>query len=62
LVGYLIMTPLLLAFVMILVGDRRWLFIVSTAIILTFTLYAVTFYVFHIVLPEGIMQYVSDFI
>jgi hypothetical protein len=61
-VGYLIMTPLLLAFVMILVGDRRWLFIVSTAIILTFTLYAVTFYVFHIVLPEGIMQYVSDFI
>lgn len=60
-VGYLIMTPLLLAFVMILVGERRWLFVALTSILLTFTLYAVTFYVFHIVLPEGIMQYLSDF-
>lgn len=61
-VGFLILTPLLLAFVMILVGERRWLFAALTSILLTFTLYAVTFFVFHIVLPEGVLLSLSRLI
>lgn len=58
-VGYLIMTPMLLGFVMVLIGERRWVFIVATSILLTLALYAVTFYAFHILLPEGLLGYMS---
>ena len=55
--GYLIMTPPLLAMIMILFGERRWFFISITAIIVTGTLYAVTYYVFHIAMPQGILGF-----
>lgn len=58
-VGYLIMTPVLLGFVMVLIGERRWVSIVATSILLAFALYAVVFYAFHIVLPEGLLRYMS---
>ncbi len=58
-VGYLIITPVLLGFVMVLVGERRWVFIVATSILLTLALYSVTFYAFHIVLPEGVFRYLG---
>ncbi len=59
-IGYLIMTPLVLSLVMVLVGERRWVFIVPTSILLTLALYAVSFYAFHIVLPEGVLRYLSE--
>jgi hypothetical protein len=49
----------LLGFIMVLVGERRWVFIIVTSILVTLALYSVTFYAFHIVLPEGILRYVS---
>jgi putative tricarboxylic transport membrane protein len=58
-VGYLIMTPVLLGFVMVLIGERRWVSIVATSILLALALYAVAFYAFHIVLPEGLLRYMS---
>ena len=58
-VGYLIMTPVLLGLLMVLVGERRWVFIVPTSILLTLALYWVSFYAFHIVLPEGVLRYLS---
>lgn len=56
-VGYFIMTTLILALVMILVGERRWVFIVATSISLTFALYGISFYIFHIDLPGGVLRY-----
>jgi len=56
-VGYLIMTPLLLAMIMYLFGERRWFFIAITSIIVTGALYTVTYYVFHIAMPQGILGF-----
>lgn len=56
-VGYLIMTPPLLAMIMYLFGERRWFFILITSIIVTGTLYTVTYYVFHIAMPQGILGF-----
>ena len=57
-VGYLIITPPLLGLIIVLVGERRKLVIAATAISITLVLYTVTFYAFHIVLPEGVLRYV----
>jgi hypothetical protein len=57
-VGYLIITPPLLGLIVVLVGERRKLVIAATAILITLVLYTVTFYAFHIVLPEGVLRYV----
>ena len=59
-VGYLIMTPILLSLVMILVDERRWVFVVTVSIVLTLSLYMVSYYAFHIVLPEGVFRYLSS--
>jgi hypothetical protein len=56
-VGYLIMTAPLLGMIMYLFGERRWFFISITSIIVTGTLYAVTYYVFHIAMPQGILGF-----
>jgi len=55
-VGYLIITPFVLALVMILVGARNWLYILATSILLTISLHLVSLYVFHIMLPEGLLE------
>ena len=57
LVGYLIMTPPLLAMIMYLFGERRWFIISITSIIVTGTLYTVTYYIFHIAMPQGILGF-----
>ncbi|MEZ5862913.1 MAG: tripartite tricarboxylate transporter TctB family protein [Geminicoccaceae bacterium] len=51
--GFLIATPVLLAVVMLLAGERRPLLIGATAILLTVAVQALSFYGFSIVLPEG---------
>lgn len=51
--GFLIATPVLLAAVMLLAGERRPLLIGATAILLTIAVQALSFYGFSIVLPEG---------
>ncbi len=51
--GFLFATPLLLAVVMLLAGERRPLLICATAILLTIAVQALSFYGFSIVLPEG---------
>lgn len=58
-VGYLIMTILLLAFIMVLVGERRWVFVALSSLSLTLTLYGISFYVFHIDLPAGVLKYLT---
>lgn len=56
-VGYLIMTPPLLAMVIVLFGERRWFFISITSIMVTGMLYTVTYYIFHIAMPQGILGF-----
>lgn len=57
LVGYLIMTPPLLAMIIYIFGERRWFIISITSIIVTGTLYTVTYYIFHIAMPQGILGF-----
>lgn len=57
LVGYLIMTPPLLAMILYMFGERRWFIISITSIIVTGTLYTVTYYIFHIAMPQGILGF-----
>ena len=59
-VGFLIATPVLLAFVMFLVGDRNWVRIGATAVLLTFATWAISFFGFHILLPEGWLGVLTD--
>ena len=59
-VGFLIATPVLLAFVMFLVGDRNWVRIGATAVLLTFATWAISFFGFHILLPEGWLGFFTD--
>lgn len=59
-VGFLIATPALLAFFMYLVGERRWGWIVFGAIALTLATWAISFFGFHILLPEGWLGFLTD--
>ncbi len=59
-VGFLIATPVLLAFVMFLVGDRNWVRIGATAVLLTFATWAISFFGFHILLPEWWLGVLTD--
>jgi hypothetical protein len=52
--GYLVVTPLALAFLMRYFGERNWLLIVPLAIMITAGLFAFFRYVMYIILPEGI--------
>ncbi len=55
--GFLFATPLLLAGLMWLAGERRAGFIVAIAVALTVAVHALVFYGFSIVLPEGPLRY-----
>ncbi|MGD2268844.1 MAG: tripartite tricarboxylate transporter TctB family protein [Desulfobacterales bacterium] len=52
--GYLIITPLTLAFLMWYFGEKRWLLILTLAILITVGLFAFFRYFMYIILPEGI--------
>ncbi len=57
LLGFLFATPLLLATIMVIAGERRLSLIVPTAIGLTLVVQILVFYGFSIVLPEGPLRY-----
>lgn len=52
--GYLVITPLALALLMWYFGERRWLLILSLAILTTTGLFCFFRYIMYIILPEGI--------
>ncbi len=52
--GYLVITPLALITLMWYFGERRWLLILSLAILTTAALFYFFRYVMYIILPEGI--------
>jgi hypothetical protein len=52
--GYLVVTPLALAFLMWYFGERNWLLILPLAILITASLFAFFRYIMYIILPEGI--------
>jgi hypothetical protein len=52
--GYLVVTPLALAFLMWYFGERNWLLILPLAILITAGLFAFFRYIMYIILPEGI--------
>ncbi len=52
--GYLVITPLTLAFLMWFFGEKRWLLILTIAILITVGLFAFFRYFMYIILPEGI--------
>jgi len=53
-VGYLLLTPLALAFLMWYFGERRWFVIFSVVILTTTGLFCFFRYIMYIILPEGI--------
>ncbi len=53
-VGYLLLTPLALAFLMWYFGERRWFVIFSVVILTTTGLFYFFRYIMYIILPEGI--------
>jgi len=55
--GFLFATPLLLAGLMVLAGERRVGFIAVIAVALTVAVQILVFYGFSIVLPEGPLRY-----
>ena len=52
-VGYLVITPLALIILMWYFGERRWLLILSVAILATTGLFCFFRYIMYIILPEG---------
>ena len=52
--GYLVITPVALALLMWYFGERRWLLILSLAILTTTGLFYFFRYIMYIILPEGI--------
>ena len=55
--GFLLATPFLLAATMALTGERRLWFIAVIAIFLTLAVWALSFFVFSVVLPEGPLRH-----
>ncbi len=53
-IGYLLLTPLALAFLMWYFGERRWFVIFSVVILTTTGLFYFFRYIMYIILPEGI--------
>ncbi|NIS71429.1 MAG: hypothetical protein GTO12_21580, partial [Proteobacteria bacterium] len=53
-IGYLLLTPLALAFLMWYFGERRWFVILSVVILTTTGLFYFFRYIMYIILPEGI--------
>ncbi len=53
--GYLVITPLALGLLMWHFGERRWLMILSSAILTTIGLFCFFRYIMYIILPEGIL-------
>jgi hypothetical protein len=51
--GYLVITPLALIILMWYFGERRWLLILSVAILTTTGLFCFFRYIMYIILPEG---------
>ena len=59
-VGFLIATPVLLAFLIFLVGERRWGRVFFGAVVLTLATWAASFFGFHILLPEGWLGFLTE--
>jgi hypothetical protein len=53
--GYLVITPLALGLLMWYFGERRWLLILSIAILTTAGLFGFFRYIMYIILPEGML-------
>ena len=53
--GYLVITPVALGLLMWYFGERRWLLILSIAILTTAGLFCFFRYIMYIILPEGIL-------
>ena len=58
-IGYLITTPILLVVLMRILGERRWVVPVVTALLLTLVIFVAFRYGVNIVLPEGVLQFLS---